>query len=193
MSSALPDAEAIADALLRLSRLMRSAQHGNGLNPAQWEALRYLARANRYSRSPKALAAFLGATKGTVSQTLLALHRKGLVERRPDPNDGRGLRLRLTRAGEAALRADPVAAVAAAAGRLTATHKAACRRGLAALLAEAQRRNGRTAFGVCATCAYFRRGCAAGARGGPHRCGLTGEPLSAAESAQICAEHVVPA
>src|SRR3546814_13923422 len=55
----------------RLSRLTRELQFVDGLNPAQWEALRFLATANKYSRSPTALAEYLGATKGTVSQTLL--------------------------------------------------------------------------------------------------------------------------
>src|SRR3546814_7076019 len=51
----------------RLSRLTRELQFVDGLNPAQWEALRFLATANKYSRSPTALAEYLGATKGTVS------------------------------------------------------------------------------------------------------------------------------
>ena len=63
--------------LERLARLMRVAEHDGDLNPAQWEALRYLARANRFSNSPAALTRYLGATKGTISQTLMALDRKG--------------------------------------------------------------------------------------------------------------------
>ena len=54
----------------RLDRLMRSGVAVEGLNPAQWEALRYLARANRFSRPPAGLADYLGSTRGTVSQTL---------------------------------------------------------------------------------------------------------------------------
>src|SRR3546814_5148487 len=34
----------------RLSRLTRELQFVDGLNPAQWEALRFLATANKYSR-----------------------------------------------------------------------------------------------------------------------------------------------
>ena len=64
--------------LERVSRLARAASFEHGLHPAQWEALRYLASANIFSNSPKALARYLGATKGTVSQTLAALVAKGL-------------------------------------------------------------------------------------------------------------------
>ena len=62
--------------LERLARIMRAREHEGGLNPAQWEALRYLSRANRFSDSPGALTRYLGATKGTISQTLMALERK---------------------------------------------------------------------------------------------------------------------
>jgi MarR family transcriptional regulator, negative regulator of the multidrug operon emrRAB len=46
-----------------------------------------------------------------------------------------------------------------------------------------QRANGSRTFGVCRSCRFFRR-----QRSG-FECGLTGEPLSAADSAMICREH----
>ena len=45
------DSMEIAGPLERLSRLMRGGEHEAGLNPAQWEALRFLSRANRVSNS----------------------------------------------------------------------------------------------------------------------------------------------
>ena len=81
--SQLPfDKDSVAALMDRLSRAMQRAQYAGGLNPAQWEALRYIARANRYSRSPSAVAEYLGATKGTVSQTLKALEHKGCTKGR---------------------------------------------------------------------------------------------------------------
>lgn len=183
------DEDRIADLLDRLALLQRSRQQqAAGLNPAQWEALRYLARANRYSRSPTALTDYLGSTKGTVSQTLIALERKGYVARRPAA-DRRSLRLELTAAGRALLAGDPLQGVAAAAQALPPARRAALAAGLAALLAALQRANGRRAFGLCATCRFFRRDDAAAEAGGPHRCGLTLEPLSEADARLICAEH----
>ena len=70
-----PDAREAAELMDRLERLARMGEQTGRLNPAQWEALRYLARANRFSRTPAALADYLAATRGTVSRTLLV---KGL-------------------------------------------------------------------------------------------------------------------
>ena len=92
----------------RLERLSRSPDARTGLNPAQWEALRYAARANRFSRSPAALADYLGSTRGTVSQTLIALEDKGLIARQQNPKDRRSLELVVTDAGHAMLAGDPL-------------------------------------------------------------------------------------
>jgi DNA-binding MarR family transcriptional regulator len=48
-----------------------------GLNPAQWAALRYFARANQVSRAVCASALFHGTDRGTASQTVKALVEKG--------------------------------------------------------------------------------------------------------------------
>ena len=58
------DARMIAWPLERLARVMRAREHEDGLNPAQREALRYVARANRFSNTPGALKALMaGAEK----------------------------------------------------------------------------------------------------------------------------------
>ena len=57
---------------------LRKAGADEALQPVHLQALIYLARANRYSNTPQALAEYLGLTKGTVSQTLLLLDRQGL-------------------------------------------------------------------------------------------------------------------
>lgn len=172
----------------RLDRLTRSGTMIDGLNPAQWEALRYLARANRFSRTPAALADYLGSTRGTVSQSLIALEQKGFVDRTQSPRDKRSVDLALTRQGEAALRDDPLLALArdlaAAAGSdadaLAATLRATLQRAIA--------RNDGKAFGVCHTCRHFQRDAAASSRA-PHRCALLDEPLSEADSRAICVEQ----
>ncbi|MCC6205883.1 MAG: MarR family transcriptional regulator, partial [Hyphomicrobiales bacterium] len=87
----------------RIERLVRSGVTVHGLNPAQWEALRYLARANRFSRTPAGLAAYLGSTRGTVSQTLIALEQKGFVARQASDRDRRSIDLSLTAKGLEAL------------------------------------------------------------------------------------------
>ncbi len=45
-------AQEAAELIDRLERLVRASEQAGDLNPAQWEVLRYLARANRFSRTP---------------------------------------------------------------------------------------------------------------------------------------------
>jgi DNA-binding MarR family transcriptional regulator len=90
-SDSLPSDRAAraVDLIERMGRLLRASDHASGLNPAQAEALRYLLRANRFSRTPAALAEYLGSTRGTVSQTLLALEAKGWPVGRANVDGGR--------------------------------------------------------------------------------------------------------
>ena len=53
--------ERIAALIERIGRLLSTDAHAGGLLPVQWEALRY--RANRFSRTPAALTAYLGLTR----------------------------------------------------------------------------------------------------------------------------------
>lgn len=181
-----PDSRTIAELVERLGRIVRADEHKGGLNPAQWEALRYLARCNRFSNTPGALTRYLAATKGTVSQTLNALERKGLVERRPDPSSGRVVRLNLTRAGRALAARDPLAMLADAAATCDGRTRAAAADALTAMLGALQRANGLLPFGVCHTCRHFRPNAADGS---PHWCALLEQRLNEADSRAICVEH----
>jgi len=91
-------------ALERIEQLFRSELKPLlGAEGLQWVHLRmldYLARANRYSNTPLAVAEYLNLTKGTVSQSLILLEEKGLVRRSDDAADRRIVRLTLTEAGE---------------------------------------------------------------------------------------------
>jgi len=163
---------------------LRAQAGDRGLQLVHLQALDYLGRANRYSNTPRALADYLGLTKGTVSQTLLLLHRRGLVLREEDPADRRVVRLRLGPRGRRL-----VDGSGAGAGwrreveSLPAAERAAAARALQRLLTGLQRRRGNLSFGECRTCCHFRR------EGAAFRCGLTGEPLQRAETLQICREH----
>lgn len=164
----------------RLARLMRTADFEAGMNPAQWEALRYLARANRFSRTPSALAEFLNSSRGTVSQTLIALETKGLVEKSRSEKDARSLSLVLTAAGREMLDRD---AGRAFAGAIADTGAAASMSAaIEATLRHALLRRGGKLFGACKTCRHFRRGAEA------HHCALLDEPLTAQDAEAICAE-----
>lgn len=175
----------------RLGRLTRELQFADGLNPAQWEVLRFLAQANRYSRTPSALADYLGSTKGTVSQTLIALENKGLIDRVKKTCDRRGVELRLTCDGKAMLAKDPMRTLERAIDDMASECGGMLVRGLSKLLYELQNRHAVMQFGVCQDCSLF---CVKGADviGKPeprHQCGMTGEALSESERGQLCVKY----
>lgn len=181
------NAAMIADLMERLGRLVRAGEHAHGLNPAQWEALRYLGRANRFSRFPGALCDYLGATKGTVSQTLIALERKGLVERLRDPDNGRKVALGLTGAGAGMLRNDPLGELSAVVADLDDAAMAEFARALTQLLEHMVARRGNRTFGQCHTCRFFAKD--AGEARGTHRCQLLQTDLSDRDAGAVCVEH----
>lgn len=171
----------------RLSRLMRAAEHEQGLNPAQWQCLRYLDRANRFSNSPSALAKYLGATKGTVSQSLIALERKGLIRKEGRLEERRSIALTLTSKGRELLKRDPWLTIAAEAAAFEPRAINSLARGLANLLKAAIRRGDFPTFGQCQTCRHFARNAS-----GKHRCLLLDLTLSHSDSLKICVEHEPP-
>jgi DNA-binding MarR family transcriptional regulator len=188
-----PDSVVLLELVDCLGRLIRGDLRARGganrLQPVHLQALVYLRQANRYSNTPLALAEYLGSTKGTVSQSLLVLYRQGLLERYADEYDRRVVRLRLSRRGEALLADDGLAGVwGEAVGGLAAAEVATARRVLQEVLRNLQHSRGSRSFGVCHTCAHFRREGPIG-----FRCGLTGEALSAEDSQRICREHAWPA
>ncbi|WP_300301074.1 MarR family winged helix-turn-helix transcriptional regulator [Ferrovibrio sp.] len=174
----------------RLSRLTRELQFAGGLNPAQWEALRFIAQANKYSRSPTALAEYLGATKGTVSQTLIALENKGLITRCKKTCDRRQVDLCLTDAGQAMLARDPMQTLEQASLEIADELGAEMVKGLTRLLHDLQARHQVVEFGVCQECSLFCVNSGNGSLDGADgACGSTGEAIDAVEKSKICINY----
>lgn len=175
--------------LERLSRLVRAQEHASDINPAQWEALRYLSRCNRFSDSPAALTRYLSATKGTISQTLIALERKGLLTKTPRPGEARSVVLALTPAGEEKLRDDPwrqISAMIETGGVKTRKRLAA---GSSKLVRQIIKSRGLPSYGCCVNCRYFREGDAPRDVKGKHWCLLFEQPITKSETTKICASH----
>lgn len=170
----------------RLGNLMRSEFRRVGsdeqLQPVHVHALVYLSRANRYSNTPQAMAAYLGLTKGTMSQSLLLLDRRGLVERYQDDLDRRVVRLRLSAAGEQFLaEAQPQLAWQTATRNISPNRIRNAVSALRETLATFQLDNEGQPFGTCHGCRHFER---LSARA--YRCGLMGDRLSGPEARKIC-------
>lgn len=73
----------------------------HGLTVAQFSVLNHFARLGG-ERSPAALADAFQVARATMTSTLQKLKRKGFIDIKPDPDDGRGKRVSLTPAGRAA-------------------------------------------------------------------------------------------
>jgi DNA-binding MarR family transcriptional regulator len=175
--------------LERIARLLRADEHAGELNPAQWEALRYLSRCNRFSDSPVALARYLGATKGTVSQSLIALERKGLISKSARPGESRSIVLALTDNGYKMLEEDPWAKIEEMAGHFGPKVRKRLLSGNAKLLARLLAERQLPSFGTCSSCRYFREGGAPEETKGKHWCLLFEQPVTNKESDKICASH----
>lgn len=100
------DTEPIA-VIARLGRAAHYTDQGHaeffsrhGLSRADWDVLASLRRVGLpYSLSPTALHRALMRTSGAMSQRLASLERRGLIERRLDPTDRRGVVVSLTAKG----------------------------------------------------------------------------------------------
>ena len=171
--------------LERLARLMRQKGHGHGLNPAQWEALRYLQRANRLSNTPGALARYLGSTKGTVSQTLASLEAKGLVVKLARNDDGRSVDLALSEAGSHMLLRDGLKNLGADIKDLKPKIRKRFDKAIEILLYAEVQRQGEPGFGNCLICRYFREATSIN----PAHCMKVNVTIAAEEKTLICVEQ----
>ena len=160
----------------RLARLNAADVWMQELNPTQVEALSYLARANRFSRSPSHVADYLGSTRGTVSQTLKALTRKGLIAQEAHAKDKRSIQYGVTPAGDAILTRPN----ALEDGILT-TDLEALNTALTQILQNLLAKNGGRSFGLCRTCKHHDP---------TGFCQLLKVDLTPIEADQICHEHI---
>lgn len=176
--------------LERVGNLLRTEARRSsaafGLQPVHVEALHFLSRCNRYSDTPAAVTEYLGATKGTVSQTLGVLERKGLIEKKTDVRDRRVQHLKLSKIGRSVLTdISPSEFFDKAVSRYSRQKNAELTVLLKNFLKELQLANRSKSFGVCNTCRFFK------SDGAVHQCGLTLEPLDDTDFEKFCREHLV--
>lgn len=172
----------------RITSVLRSEERkvgrDHGLQGVHLEVLRYLRDCNEVSNTPAAVGEYLGTTKGTVSQTLKLLERKGLVLRRSDAKDRRLVRLELTPGGTRLAGESPFSGAFGAAVESLGPDAASLERQLETVLRSLQRRYQSRSFGTCPSCLNFRR-----EGPGAYRCMLTGEPLQPGDTKLLCREH----
>jgi MarR family transcriptional regulator, negative regulator of the multidrug operon emrRAB len=179
---------AIFDVIERMSALIRSEERRRcaeyGLQLVHLQALDYLAKCNKYSDTPAAMTNYLGMTRGTVSQTLLLMEKKGYVQKTTDPKDRRVVHLKLLPEGRTVLeKTRPSELFAKARNCLDTEHVDQYDNVLVSVLTALQKSNSSYSFGLCKTCKFFTL------MPGSFQCGLTKEPLTESDSEKICQEH----
>ncbi len=69
-----------------------------------FEVMDYLSHSNQYTDTPAATASYFGMTRGTVSQSLILLEKKGYIEKSKDENDKRVIHVKLLPSGQSILK-----------------------------------------------------------------------------------------
>ncbi len=166
---------------------IRKAGIDLGLQPVHLQALSYLAKCNRYSDTPAAVTDYLGATKGTVSQTLKVLEKKAYITKVADAGDKRVQHLQVSESGHQVLASCiPPSAFHKAGDTIDEMDCNQLADLLTRMLREMQKANHSKTFGVCKSCYLYRFGET------QNYCGLTQEALSQSDSEKICREHTLP-
>jgi len=184
------DSRIIAELVLHLGRIASGEGLVEGLTPAQWAVLRYFARANRFSRTPSAFAAFHGTTRGTASQTIKNLETQGYLTRMRSEADGRSVRLVLTDKARAILVNDLFEALVRAADALPPGVRGHFANALQRMLGRVAWERGKPPFGTCASCKHLEGdGCSREGQA-PYACGFASEPLLLEELEEVCINFV---
>lgn len=180
------DSRVIAELVLHLGRITSGDGLVGGLTPGQWAILRYLASANRFSRTPSAFAAFHGTTRGTASQAIKNLAARGYLKQTRSKIDGRSVRLDLTNKARAIAAKDPLDALVQAADDLPLAVRGHFSNGLQRLLGHVASATNKPLFGTCSTCGHLEDdGCCK--EGLPvYTCGFMSESLTEEEMDELC-------
>lgn len=172
----------------RISTLLRSEQRKKyaaiGLQPIHAQVLEFLSHCNRHSDTPAAVTEYLGLTKGTVSQSLQVLERKGYLAKTADTEDGRVVHLSLLDAGLRLLEEIRPLDVFSQAEQLVAKQNfATLDEALSATLKALQTANNSRSFGLCHSCTHFSE------VENHYHCQLTDLPLTQSDAEKVCREH----
>ena len=186
-ASLLNDSADVADLLVRLGRLAYAEPGDPSLTPTQWMVLRYFARANRFSRTVSAFAAYHASTRGTASQSIKTLVESGYLSRTRSDADGRSARLDLTEKGCAALEADPCRRLDATLSALQPSQLTDLRRYLWQSTESMVRTGQCREFGTCRRCDHLRGEQGRSQTGALSACKLLEAALGPDDLDQLCA------
>ncbi|EIG58619.1 winged helix DNA-binding protein [Bradyrhizobium canariense] len=142
--------------LEQVARILWFEGAKHGLRDREWMALRFLSRANRFSRTPSALASYVGTTRGTASFIIGELERLGYLERKRSAQDKRSVMLSVTQQGKKFLVRDPVNVLIESIGVLEDEAKVGFRDALRHVLDQSDAAEQRHHTDVCKRCIFLR-------------------------------------
>ena len=187
------DIEQVAAGFFQLGLYLRSKQWRNaersGLTSTQISILGFLKR--RGPNRVMALAKLVGITEATASRAISTLERKGLVEKRADPDDGRATRISLTATGIRLLSRQsefPEALMAALAG-LDPIESTVLHRVLSKIILHLQETGAIEPQRMCCTCRFFRPYVHSDAVR-PHHCEFVDAPFGSVSLRVDCGDHI---
>lgn len=191
--------ERINDGLKRVAAVMRSDEWGAaqmlGLTVTQLQILSLLAgrqgdRTGGGGMGVGEIAAHLGVTQPTASDSLSALQRKDYVARTTDAADRRAARMAITASGRAVLREAGKAgsATVKALSRLSEAEQEDLLAALVKVIGSLQEADAIPLQRLCATCKYFRPNIHAESSA-PHHCDFVNAAIGRRDLRIDCREH----
>ena len=173
----------IAELLVHVGRAAQSEDARSGLTAAQWTCLRFFARANGSTRTPSAFASFQATTRGTASQIIKSLERRGLVMRARSDRDRRSVRFDLTAEGRQMMAQDPLRDLVRLIDGLGEAEGARFLTTLSLLSSALAARRDLPAFGTCRDCSHY------GTAGDAAYCACMAADLAADEMHKLCVSY----
>lgn len=172
----------------QMARILWFEGTKHGLRDREWMALRFLSRANRFSRTPSALASYVGTTRGTASFIIGELERLGYIERKRSATDKRSVLLSVTQQGKKFLVRDPTGVLLEAIAVLDDEAKMRFRDTLRHVLDQADAAEQRHHTDVCKRCIFLREDRASpdGKAAPEFSCRLFRAPIAEAEIDLLC-------
>ena len=165
--------------LLRVE--IKKAGNEIGLQPVHLQILNYLSLCNRFSNTPASVSEYIGATRGTVSQTLQRLVIKGYLHQKTDECDRRVQHFEVSESGQQILtKLISPPNFHHAVHMLDKTSQGIIITALTQLLGNLQTTNQAKSYGVCKDCRFLK------VDNEYYQCGLAREPLHAFEINRIC-------
>jgi len=184
----------LRDGLERISIVMRADQWAiagtAGLNPTQMHVLTFIAGRGEAGVRVGAIAAQLGVTQPTATDSIAALVRKGLLTKSADVKDARAVTLRVTPTGRDVVRAIGLAITATerALDTLSVEEQTNLLQLVIKTIRALQVTGALAPQRMCVTCRYFRPNVHDDAKA-PHHCDYVDEPFGAQALRIDCGEH----